>query len=67
MTVGRLLATIDARELAEWSAYERVAGPLGPDRGDYQAAIIAATIANGNRDEKSEPFTPADFLPDWDQ
>ena len=28
-------------------------------------AILAATIANSNRDPEAKPVTPDDFLPDW--
>lgn len=39
----------DSAEITEWAAYERVYGPLGGLRGDYQAAVIAAAISNGFR------------------
>lgn len=65
MTVGELLQRISADELTEWMAYERIAGPLGPDRGDYQAGVIAATIANVNRKKNSRKYRPADFIPRW--
>jgi hypothetical protein len=67
MTVGELLARIDSRELTAWMAYERVAGPLGPERADMQAAIIASTIANANRGKRGRAFKPEDFIPKWDQ
>lgn len=67
MTVGELLRRIDSRELTAWAAYERVAGPLGPERLDILAAIIAATIANANRTKKGKAFKPADFMPNWGQ
>lgn len=40
---------------------------MGPVRGDIQAAVIAATIANVNRDpdKRPQPFTPSDFLLNW--
>ncbi|MEU5950654.1 DUF4035 domain-containing protein [Micromonospora sp. NPDC047465] len=65
--MGELLARIDARELSAWMAYERVTGPLGPERADMHAAIIASTIANANRGKHGRRFTPEDFLPRWDQ
>jgi len=39
--------------------------PFGEERADVRAGIIAAVIANANRDRKKrpEPFTPADFMP----
>lgn len=54
------------RELLEWAAYERVAGPVGPARADVQAGIIASTVANVHTD-KGRRFTPSDFVPRWDR
>ncbi|MEU8264912.1 DUF4035 domain-containing protein [Micromonospora sp. NPDC048999] len=65
--MGELLARIDARELSAWAAYERVTGPLGPDRADIHAAIIASTIANANRGKGGRVAKPEDFIPRWDQ
>lgn len=39
MTVRELLERIDSRELAEWAAYERVAGPVNDA---YLAEVLAA-------------------------
>ena len=41
-----------------------VHGPLGAERGDYQAGLVASIIANVNRDtrRRSKPFTALDFL-----
>ena len=33
------------------------------ERAFLRAGIIASTIANCNRDPKSDPFTPRDFMP----
>ena len=44
-----------------------MAGPIGPDRGDIQAAIVASTVANANRGKKGRKLTPADFIPKWDR
>lgn len=67
MTVRELLARIDSRELSEWVAYEQITGPLGPERSDIHAGIIAATIANSNRGKGSKKAKPADFIPKWDK
>lgn len=61
-----MLDRMPSREITEWQAYERVAGPLGPARADVQSAIVAATVANANRG-KGKPATPADFIPTWDR
>ncbi|WP_076784714.1 phage tail assembly protein T [Parafrankia discariae] len=66
MTVGELLARIDSREITAWAAYEQVHGPLGPVRGDYQAALIAATITNMLASKKGVRKKLADFLLEWD-
>lgn len=50
---------MDARELVEWSAFERLYGPvLIHERVDVAAAHIAFMLSDGKR--------PADdFMPDW--
>ncbi|WP_083828978.1 DUF4035 domain-containing protein [Parafrankia sp. EUN1f] len=67
MTVGELLARIDSKELTAWAAYEQVNGPLGPLRGDYQAALIAATITNMLAGKKAGQKKLNDFLLEWDR
>ncbi|MCI0384592.1 DUF4035 domain-containing protein [Streptomyces sp. CNQ085] len=52
-------------ELAEWMAVEKITGPFGSRRGDIQAAIIAAVVANANSAKKR--FTAKDFIPVWDK
>ncbi|HEX6682428.1 MAG TPA: DUF4035 domain-containing protein [Candidatus Limnocylindrales bacterium] len=47
-------------------AYEKIAGPLGPRRSDYHAALIAATIMNSQRGKRGKRFQIKDFMPDWD-
>lgn len=44
-------------------AYDRLS-PIGEVRADLLAGLIAATIAEVNRDpeKRSEPFGPRDFL-----
>jgi hypothetical protein len=46
-------------------AYERYAGPLGPERADFHAALITAAIANLFA-SKDKATSPADHMPDWD-
>lgn len=45
-------------------AYEKVTGPLGPDRGDQHAAVVASTIANAMR-HKGRAYKVEDFVPRW--
>ncbi|WP_258038028.1 MULTISPECIES: hypothetical protein [unclassified Streptomyces] len=62
-----LLARCTSDELAEWMAYEHVAGPLGPERQDVLHGILAATIANTARGKGGRKAEPKDFVPVWDQ
>lgn len=54
---------MSSREFTEWAAFYGME-PFGDLRGDLQAGVVAATVAEVNRDRKRrrEPFTPADFL-----
>lgn len=54
---------MDSRELREWMAYEAATGPLGPRRGDWHAAIVAAAILNAMRGKKGRAITPEQLLP----
>ncbi|MEV4672163.1 hypothetical protein AB0K34_10975 [Actinomadura sp. NPDC049382] len=48
-------------------AYERVAGTLGPERGDLHAGIVGSTIANANRGKGKRAAKVTDFMPRWDK
>jgi Protein of unknown function (DUF4035) len=54
-------------EFSEWRAFQRLEGPLGPEREDWRVAMLAAIVANANRDPKRAPraYEPRDFMPDW--
>lgn len=56
---------MDSHEFAEWIAYSQIE-PFGQDRGDLPAAIIASVIANVHRSEQQQPYTPADFIPNFE-
>ena len=58
----QLLATIDAGELREWMAFERME-PFGALQDDFRAGQIAATMANLHRADDAEPYTPGFFMP----
>jgi hypothetical protein len=60
--VRQLLAEIDARELTEWMAYDAL-DPIGDERGDWRAGIIAATVANRHRNKGETVHKPSDFVP----
>jgi hypothetical protein len=50
-------------EFVDWMAYNELES-FGPERADWNAAMIAATIAEANRDNKKrkKPFTVKDFI-----
>ena len=56
---------MSSREFAEWLAFAGLE-PLGDARGDLQAAIIAATVANMLRGKDSQPVSIEDMLPHFD-
>ena len=55
---------MDERERAEWIAYDRL-DPIGQQRGDLNAAIIAHTVASVFCGKGRQPRV-SDFMPDWD-
>jgi FtsZ-interacting cell division protein ZipA len=55
---------MSSREFAEWIAYEQVTGTLGPERGDMQAALVAA-VMHGLWSKKRRKLK--DFLFRWDR
>ncbi len=63
MTRSRLVREMDCDELAEWIAFCNVTGPLGEERADINAAIVAATIANCHSTKRT--FSPRDFIIDY--
>jgi hypothetical protein len=65
MTVGEMLARMTSSELVEWAAYERLYGPLGQERDDHLAALVATTIANAMRGKKGRRMRLKDFMPAW--
>lgn len=60
---------MSSAEFAEWQAFQRLEGLLGPERDDWRVAMIASVIANANRDGKrtKRAYEPRDFIPDWAQ
>ncbi len=60
MTVAELGDRMSSQELSEWLAYNSIE-PIGPQRADLAAGIIASTIANTNR-TRGVAFKPEDFM-----
>ena len=64
MTVAELGERMSAKELQEWIAYQGIVGCLDSrQRGDLGAGIIACTIANAHRTNRTQSFSPQDFMP----
>jgi len=59
-----MLSRMSARELTEWAAYEQVAGPLGGERADVQAAMTAYYVCSALGAKKLKLDK---LLPKWDQ
>lgn len=62
MSVRRLLAETDSRELGEWMAFESIEG-LPDRRNDFGFGQVCATLANVYRKEDAKPFGPDAFMP----
>lgn len=65
--VGGSIPPLTSRELLDWMAFWRLE-PWGAEIESWRAGMIAATIANANRDPKRQrkPFEPSDFMPRFD-
>lgn len=66
--IAELQERVSSREFAEYWAYFQLE-PWGAEREDLRSGIVASTIANANRDPKkrARPFTPDQFMPDFDR
>src|SRR5574343_716546 len=63
-TVRELLPALTERELTEWAAFA-LEEPIGGRRGDYQAAVVASTIAAVNRRKGGKNLSLDDFVPEY--
>jgi len=59
-TIAEWQEVMSSEEFAEWAAYYEM-NPFGPKRADYQAAVIARTIAQANA-PKGKTFQLSDFV-----
>ena len=63
--VGRPLSVVqreyDSRDFAMWLVYERMS-PGAPERGDWQAGLVASTLMNLKREPHTEPLKAIDFV-----
>lgn len=66
-----MLRQLSYRQLMEWQTFDSLEPVIGPERGDYQAAIICASVANlfsaATRGKGKQPkvFRVGDFLLDF--
>lgn len=51
--------------MTEWLAYERLFGPIGPERDDTLTALTRMTIYNSRVQKESQAKPITEFLPDW--
>lgn len=63
MSVAEAQQRISAHEFAEWRAYD-LRDPIGPERADLMAAVVATTVANFSGRAKRS-LRPKDFLPQF--
>lgn len=66
MSVADCQERIGSREFAEWLAYDRL-DPIGRERLDLHAGIVACTIANVHRSRSTRTYEPSDFMPRYDR
>lgn len=59
-----MLSRMSAREITEWQAFEKVAGPLGGDRDDMLATLTAFYVVKALGSNNARLDT---MLPDWDR
>lgn len=59
-----LLAAITPEEWGGWLEYFAVDGPIGPQRGDLQAGIVAAAV---RRYLVGGEYKPTEFMPFHEQ
>lgn len=58
---------MDSVEYTRWAAYEKATGPLGQERDDRLAAMIAERVTSMLTPKKADRrrIKIADFLPQW--
>jgi hypothetical protein len=52
---------MSAGEFRYWRAYDRM-DPIGEERHDFSAGIVASTMANCHRSKDADAYTPSDFM-----
>ena len=62
-----MLAELTAEQWGEWQAFIQIHGPVGEERADIRAALIASTVANVFRGKRDKVITLKDCLLEWDK
>lgn len=63
---------MSSRELTGWLEYQKLFGPIGPEREDILHAKFCAEIVNTlvaihtKKKDRGRPLTIKDFLPQWE-
>lgn len=59
---------IPREEMTEWIAFWQLE-PFGSSFEEYRAALVASVLAEVNRNHKKRgrPFSPSEFMTDWDK
>lgn len=64
MTRDEMLDRMSSAELTDWAAYEKVTGPLGTERDDVLAALVAYHVVTALGAKRVRPDRLA---PRWDR
>lgn len=66
MQLGKFVGDLSRMSSLEYTYWCQLAAlePIGPERGDWQAAQVVSMLANVNRDAKAHPrpWSARDFL-----
>ncbi len=65
MTVSELLDRTSSLELSEWRAYERDTGPIGQQRDDQLAAMVAFYTVRALTGKSGKSLKLRDVVPSW--
>lgn len=63
-TVQEIRETMSAGELMHWVAFDQL-DPIGRERFDVLAGVVASTMANTWKGKDDPPAQPLDMVPDW--
>lgn len=64
-SVADLRESMSSDEISYWKAYEQLTGPLGQERDDVLAALVAERVTSMLAGDKSKKVDVKDFIPQW--